>query len=216
MNVDGLTFNNASEVYQGYSVTAAMLWLTFDAFLYIFLGLYMDQVIPSTYGVAKPWYFLCQCKKNKGRLNDDQQSLLGQDKNEESNHNSRNFEQVSEALKRQEQTGECIKVRGLVKTFGPKKAVKGVDLEMYKGQIFALLGHNGAGKTTTLSMLTGLLEPSAGVAEVFGTNMFHNMDDIRRILGVCPQHDVLFKNLTPEEHLKIYATFKRSKPEEIQ
>lgn len=51
-----------------------------------------------------------------------------------------------------------MKVRGLKKTFGKKQAVRGVDLTMYSGQIFALLGHNGAGKTTTLSMLTGLLE----------------------------------------------------------
>lgn len=46
--------------------------------------------------------------------------------------------------------------------FGDKAAVNGVDIKMYNGQIYALLGHNGAGKTTTISMLTGLLEPTAG------------------------------------------------------
>lgn len=96
----------------------------------------------------------------------------------------RNFEQVSDALKRQEESGECLKVRNLIKTFGAKKAVRGVSLEMYKGQIFALLGHNGAGKTTTLSMLTGLLTPTDGHAEIFGQDMFGNMDDVRKILGV--------------------------------
>tara|TARA_B110000285_G_scaffold235543_1_gene317953 strand:+ start:1960 stop:2196 length:237 start_codon:yes stop_codon:yes gene_type:complete len=77
-------------------------------------------------------------------------------------------------------------VRGLVKEFGPKKAVNGTDLTMYNGQIFALLGHNGAGKTTTISMLTGLLEPTAGSARVFGTDIFNNMDEVRKKLGVCP------------------------------
>ena len=86
---------------------------------------------------------------------------------------------------------------------------------MYKGQIFALLGHNGAGKTTSLSMLTGLIKPTSGRAEAFGIDMFHDMDEIRKILGVCPQHDILFRNLTPVEHLKIYAAFKGSKPDEI-
>ncbi len=45
-------------------------------------------------------------------------------------------------------------------------------MTMYNGQIFALLGHNGAGKTTTLSMLTGLIQPSSGKAEVFGIDIF--------------------------------------------
>lgn len=62
----------------------------------------------------------------------------------------------------------------------------GTDLTIYNGQIFALLGHNGAGKTTTLSMLTGLIEPDAGQAEVFGIDIFKNMDEMRKNLGVCP------------------------------
>jgi len=55
-------------------------------------------------------------------------------------------------------------VKNLVKKFGAKTAVDGVNLKMYNGQIYALLGHNGAGKTTTISMLTGLLEPTSGEA----------------------------------------------------
>jgi len=74
-------------------------------------------------------------------------------------------------------------------------------MTMYNGQIFALLGHNGAGKTTTISMLTGLFEPTEGRASVFGIDIFNEMDDMRKILGVCPQHDVLFEFLTPKEHL---------------
>lgn len=69
-----------------------------------------------------------------------------------------------------------MKVRGLKKKFGEKYAVNGINLTMYNGQIFALLGHNGAGKTTTLSMLTGLLEHNEGVAEVFGFDLFQDMD----------------------------------------
>lgn len=73
-----------------------------------------------------------------------------------------------------------------MKEFGPKKAVDGTSLTMYNGQIFALLGHNGAGKTTTISMLTGLIEPTAGCAEVFGLDIFADQAELRKILGVCP------------------------------
>lgn len=107
-------------------------------------------------------------------------------------------------------------VRGLVKEFGPKKAVNGTDLTMYTGQIFALLGHNGAGKTTTISMLTGLLEPTAGSAKVFGTDIFNNMDEVRKKLGVCPQHDVLFDFLSPEDHLRLFASFKGTPKDQIE
>ena len=67
------------------------------------------------------------------------------------------FEPVAEALKRQEVSKECLKIRGLRRMFGAKVAVDNINVTIYNGQIFALLGHNGAGKTTTISMLTGLI-----------------------------------------------------------
>lgn len=86
---------------------------------------------------------------------------------------------------------------------------------MYNGQIFALLGHNGAGKTTTISMLTGLIQATAGSASVFDLNIFDEMDDFRKILGVCPQHDVLFEFLTPKEHLELFAAFKGTPQDQV-
>ena len=83
---------------------------------------------------------------------------------------------------------------------------------MYNGQIFALLGHNGAGKSTTISMLTGLLSKSTGEASVYENDLFREMQKVRNYMGVCPQHDVLFDNLTPEEHLDIFYDFKGGDP----
>ena len=78
-------------------------------------------------------------------------------------------------------------MRGLKKEFANGKvAVKGASMTMYSGQIFALLGHNGAGKTTTISTLTGLLNPSAGKAELEGVDIFEHQDYLRENLGVCP------------------------------
>ena len=81
-------------------------------------------------------------------------------------------------------------------------------MEMFSGQIFVLLGHNGAGKTTTISMLTGLIEISSGKADVNGCSVQYDMDKIRTFMGVCPQHDTLFDDLTVREHLEMYARFK--------
>ena len=87
---------------------------------------------------------------------------------------------------------------------------------MYNGQIFALLGHNGAGKTTTISMLTGLIEPTSGKAKWAGYDMFKDMPEIRKNLGVCPQHDVLFENLNSIEHLRLFCAFKGTPKDEIE
>lgn len=64
-----------------------------------------------------------------------------------------------------EQTGKFVNITDLRKTYENKfQAVKGLNIKMYQGQIFALLGQNGAGKTTTISMLTGLITPTEGDA----------------------------------------------------
>ena len=89
-----------------------------------------------------------------------------------------------------------------------KVAVQGLTTELYEGQIYALLGHNGAGKTTTISMLTGLIVPTAGDATVRGLSVVKQMSSIRRSLGICPQHNVLYDSLTVREHLLFYAGLK--------
>jgi len=87
-------------------------------------------------------------------------------------------------------------------------AVDGISLTINSGEVFALLGHNGAGKTTTISILTGLFPLTSGNAHVFGKSVSTEMDEIRKMLGVCPQHDILFPNLTAYEHLALYSGIK--------
>lgn len=121
----------------------------------------------------------------------------------------------------QERTGQFLKVEGLKKQYeNGFKAVNGLNVKMFSDQIFVLLGHNGAGKSTTISMLTGLINSSEGRASLFGIDMFSQMGQARQTMGVCPQHDVLFDLLTPEEHLEIFYEFKgadtSNKDKEIQ
>lgn len=210
---EGLTFSTLGISYQNFSFLGGLIMLLVDLIFWVSLGLYCDQVVKSDFGVSKPWNFLCKSKKARVANTGDKAKLLDSESN---NQDARNFEAVSDQLKRQDKANQCLKVRGLVKTFGPKRAVNGTDLTMYNGQIFALLGHNGAGKTTTLSMLTGLLEPTEGHAEVFGMDIFQDMSEVRKIMGVCPQHDVLFDFLTPLDHLRLFASFKGSPADKIE
>jgi len=70
-----------------------------------------------------------------------------------------------------------LKVSGLEKQYeNGFKAVNGINVQMFTDQIFCLLGHNGAGKTTTISMLTGLINNTKGSANLFGLDMFSQMD----------------------------------------
>ena len=109
---------------------------------------------------------------------------------------------------------EHLQIKDLKKVYpNGFKAVQGINLKMYKGQIFSLLGHNGAGKSTTISMLTGLVEKSSGSGQVFGNDIFGEMQEVRKSMGVCPQHDVLFDFLTPLEHLDIFYDFKGGDPD---
>lgn len=84
-------------------------------------------------------------------------------------------------------------------------AVNDLHLNFYENQVTALLGHNGAGKTTTMSMLTGLFPPTSGTALVNGCDIRTDILSVRSSLGLCPQHDVLFDELTVEEHLKFFC-----------
>ena len=94
--------------------------------------------------------------------------------------------------------------------FSRKKfnALSNMYLRVPKGQCLCLLGHNGAGKTTLVSILTGLFQPSSGNAFIFGKSVKSDMNQIRSILGVCPQHDILFNELSPYQHLQLFAELK--------
>lgn len=87
---------------------------------------------------------------------------------------------------------------------------------MYTDQIFALLGHNGAGKTTTISMISGLIPLSSGKITVMGLDSVRDTEEIKEIMGVCPQTNPIYPTLTVEEHLYLYAKIKKSKLSESE
>ena len=87
--------------------------------------------------------------------------------------------------------------------FGEFRAVDRLTLSIKSDEIIALLGHNGAGKTTAIYMLTGMLMPSEGDAVIHGNSIRRDTDAVRRSIGLCQQHDVLYDLVSVEEHLRM-------------
>ncbi|WP_273842746.1 ABC transporter ATP-binding protein [Rubrobacter calidifluminis] len=98
-----------------------------------------------------------------------------------------------------------IQVEGLRKSYGQVVAVDGVDLTVYRGEIFGILGPNGAGKTTTLEMIEGLRKPDAGSIEVAGYDAVRESGRLKEIIGVQLQTTALFDYLSVEETLSLFA-----------
>jgi ABC-type multidrug transport system ATPase subunit len=99
----------------------------------------------------------------------------------------------------------AIVINDLVKQFDDITAVNGLNLEIYKGEMFGFLGPNGAGKTTTISMLSGLLAPTAGSAQIGGYDIGRQAKQVKELIGVCPQEAAVFKFLTGMENLILFG-----------
>jgi ABC-2 type transport system ATP-binding protein len=102
-------------------------------------------------------------------------------------------------------TEDVIAVRGLVKRYGDLEAVRGIDLDVRRGEIFGFLGPNGAGKTTTISVLCTLAQASAGTAIVAGCDVASDADEVRARIGLVFQDPSLDDQLTAHENLMFHA-----------
>jgi len=98
-----------------------------------------------------------------------------------------------------------IEIKTLTKTFGKIQAVRGIDLNIGKGEIFGLLGPNGAGKTTTIGMLCTIIRPTSGSATLAGFDIVKNPAEVRRQVGIVFQDPTLDTVLTGHENLELHA-----------
>jgi ABC-2 type transport system ATP-binding protein len=99
----------------------------------------------------------------------------------------------------------ALRASGLVKRFGPIRALDGFDLEVAAGEIVGLVGHNGAGKTTLARITAGLVVPDAGSVEVMGIDVARAPVRIRPLLGFAPQELGLYPTATARENLHLFA-----------
>jgi ABC-2 type transport system ATP-binding protein len=99
----------------------------------------------------------------------------------------------------------AIRTTGLRRTFGATVAVDALDLDVAEGEIFGLVGPDGAGKTTTMRMLTGILPPGAGTAEVAGFDVRRESEPLKEHIGYMSQRFGLYPDLSVLENLDFYA-----------
>lgn len=219
----GLTFET---INQGtFPVSGKMIMLFVDIVLYGLLAFYLDNIIPNEFGFRrKPWFFLQPSYWCPKQAHDPEQfSLIGGDEFEgtqaDATPQTENMEVVSPEFRKK----NMLRIYNLKKTYKTKEkkevnAVDGFSLDIYEGQITALLGHNGAGKTTLLNMLTGMTPPTSGTASVYGLDVSDTsqLNVLRTMIGYCPQHNILFDDLTSREHLEYYGVIKGVQQDKLQ
>lgn len=111
---------------------------------------------------------------------------------------------------------KIIKVKNLVKKYGKLAAVNNISFDVYKGEIFGLLGENGAGKTTTLEMIEGLRRPTAGNIEVVGSDINKDLSHIKEKIGVQLQSSAYYQFLTLTEILNLFGSFYNKKVDALR
>jgi len=98
-----------------------------------------------------------------------------------------------------------LEVKSLRKEFGDLVAVDGISFDIQEGEIFGFLGPNGAGKTTSISMICGLLTPTAGEIFVEGVSILKNPREVKKRLGVVPQEVAIYEELSARENLSFWG-----------
>ncbi|XP_027126461.2 ABC transporter A family member 2-like isoform X2 [Coffea arabica] len=219
------------------------VWLVSTFFVWLILAIYFDNILPNVSGVRKsvlyflmPGYWMgrggnkaeeggiCSCRGSIPPL--ESFTLDDEDVLEEENIVKQKMdESVLDA-------SVVVQIRGLVKIFpgrtkiscckcertSPYHALKGMWVNIAKDQLFCLLGPNGAGKTTAINCLTGITPVTSGDALIYGFSIRSStgMSNIRRMIGVCPQFDILWDALSGQEHLHLFASIKGLPPASIK
>jgi ABC-2 type transport system ATP-binding protein len=98
-----------------------------------------------------------------------------------------------------------LKVDNLVKKYGDFEAVKGISFSVEEGEVFGLLGPNGAGKTTAISMLTGVLPPTSGSAQIAGHDIRTALGEVKKVNGLVPQDLALYPTLSARANLNFFG-----------
>uniref|UniRef100_A0A4W2CK09 ABC transporter domain-containing protein n=1 Tax=Bos indicus x Bos taurus TaxID=30522 RepID=A0A4W2CK09_BOBOX len=212
--MNGVIFPDASG--DSYIMIATFSILTFDALLYLALALYFDKILP--YGNEShysPLFFLNSSPCFQHRRTGSHVAWKDVDPEPAAGD-------YCEPVAPEFHGREAVRIRNVKKVYkektGKVEVLKGLSFDIYEGQITAVLGHSGAGKSALLRILSGSSVPTAGSVTIYNKNLseMQDLEEIRKITGVCPQFNVQFDTLTVKENLRLFAKIKGIQPKDVE
>jgi ABC-type multidrug transport system ATPase subunit len=202
---------NSPPVYE------SLLYLIMNGFIFMVVAVYFDEIVPAPR--RPPWFFL---QPSYWGISFGKQKITEVSQEEAENMSTDALEEMKRTIEQNDQT-DSLRIVNITKIYNESlwrkltcrkaislRALSNMYLTVEREQCLCLLGHNGAGKTTLMNILTGLVKPSNGDAYIFGMSVRRNMNKVRSVLGVCPQHDILFNELSPYQHLQLFAELKNA------
>ncbi|KAG0057842.1 hypothetical protein BGZ83_000029 [Gryganskiella cystojenkinii] len=218
--VNGLYPMRWADFAAGTILFKCLMLLVGESFLFLLLTVYVDAVAPSEYGVQKPWHFPITSLFNRRSEDRDPESRLhhrGHSANDDSDLIGGDADVYAERTRVQTQYEPAKTPLILDNLFHryPNKvepALNGMSFGVETNTVLGLLGPNGAGKSTMIHLLTGLYSPTSGTAHVAGANIRTDMALVHSKIGVCPQHDILWGDLTVADHLLFYSRLRGIPP----
>jgi ABC-type multidrug transport system fused ATPase/permease subunit len=202
----GTTFPDGNYCYMGEVIVILFVeWI-----VYLILAVYLDLVLPSPIGVKIHPLFPLHWLRDKFFV-----KKVADTSEFDKIYPPEEGEDVKAERDRTYNNNALLRILNLNKTFPPLEGMKEphtavhcLSFSVESGSCFGFLGSNGAGKSTTCNMLCGYFGPTKGTARVLGKDIRTEIDEIHQLLGVCPQGDVIWEDLTGREHLQFYGQLK--------
>jgi len=195
--------NVALDVDNNPLIQSALYMMAISCVVWGIVGFYFEQIMPQSHGPAlEKWNFIFT-----GRY----WSYFFNGKEDQKQGSFQTYGTDDEGY------FDGVRIDKLVKEFNVKdakgkptilRAVDNLTVDFHAGQVTAVLGHNGAGKTTSIRLMTGSHKPTSGKVYINGIDCVENGAWVRENVGVCPQHDILYDNLTAGEHVELFGGMK--------
>lgn len=221
-----ITLSTAGSHTSVFPVRECWFWMLGSGLVALVISIYLDNIIAIKHGVAlSPFYMFQKSYWLPGSIHDINIPNTKHDDTDESTSGDShlqaegieyfdpNVEDADVRIEREAvanglRDNAALVIKGLTRRFGQNVAVDDVSFSVRQGTAFALLGHNGAGKSTLFNMLVTALKPNGGDAFIYGKSVRSNKEQVRKVLGVCPQFDLFWDKLTGAEHIEIFSALK--------